>query len=227
MILKIGETLILECEDEDGEMKSYRCRLAEIREKELLIDYPIDEKTGKTPVLINGLLMFANYVRDGHVFRFRSIFVRRVPGNVPLMLLKYEGEESLEQIQRRNYVRVDANLDIAVHSLSNSFRPFTTVTSDIGGGGALIILPEKSGINEKDRIETWLSLVSPSGEHHLLRLKGEVVRVFQDRLTSGMRASIQFYPENEKQRQPIIRFCFEKQLESRKKLFEWGMDHHY
>ncbi|TGA98141.1 pilus assembly protein PilZ [Sporolactobacillus shoreae] len=227
MLLKIGETLILELTEDNGSVQRFRCKIAELRENEILIDYPIDETTGKTAIFLNGALMMANYVVDNHVFRFRTEFLHRVPGNVPLMLLKYEGEEGLERIQRRNFVRVDASLDIAVHSSDNLFRPFVTLTSDIGGGGVLVLLPEGTEISEGETVDMWICFASSSSRNQYLKIKGEIVRIFIDKLSHIKKASIEFFIDNEKERQPIIRFCFEKQLESRKKLLEWEMDHQH
>lgn len=227
MLLKIGETLILELNEDNAEVKRYRCRIEDLKENEILIDYPIDEITGKTAVFFNGTLMMANYVKNNRVFRFRTEFINRVPGNVPLMRLRYEGEESLEQIQRRDFVRVDASLDVAVHSPEGLFSPFVSLTSDIGGGGALVLLPEDPEISGETAVEVWLSLISTSNRNQYLKIKGIIARIFTDKLLHKKKASIKFLFDSEKDRQPIIRFCFEKQLESRKKLLEWEMDHRH
>ncbi|GGL47013.1 flagellar brake protein [Sporolactobacillus putidus] len=225
MELKAGETLILEHTDSSGPVKRYRCRIADVSQDALTIDYPVDEKSGRTPVFMNGTKFTANYVENGRVYSFKAVFLHRVHGKIPMMLLKFGGEDSLEKIQRRDFVRVDANLDIAIHSVNGGFRPFSTLTSDIGGGGTLIILPEHLEIIEGDEVKIWLCLPMASGENVYLRLKGKVVRIFTDKRTHTDRASIQFMLSGDRERQPIIRFCFEKQLENRKKMIEWTMNH--
>lgn len=220
MKLKVGETLILEQLDKEKQIIRYRCKIAEVKENALLIDYPIEEKTGKSPVLLNGTSFTAIYIIDNQVFRFLTTFVQRISGQVPLMLMTFEGEDRMEEIQRRNYVRVETNVDIAVHSLTQAFRPFATLTSDIGGGGLLVLLPKESEIDEEDLIEVWISLPMASATYQYVKLQGKVVRVFTDKRTNGKRATITFLPQTERDRQPIIRFCFEKQLEARKKLLE-------
>jgi Predicted glycosyltransferase len=225
MLLKVGEGLILEKEGEDRTAERFRCRIADLKENQILIDYPIDERTGKTALFLNETLLMANYVMDNHVFRFRVEFVRRVPGRIPMMLLRYEGEAGLEQVQRRNYVRVDANLDVAVHSKDESFSPFVTLTSDVGGGGVLIYLPEDVSLRPASSVTIWLCIHLENGISHYLMLEGNVVRVFQDKLSHKNKASIEFRLDNEAARQPIIRFCFNKQLESRRKILQWELDH--
>ncbi|EST11707.1 flagellar brake protein [Sporolactobacillus laevolacticus] len=220
MKLKIGETLILEQKDDQNQITRFRCKIAEVKESALLIDYPIDEKTGKTPIFINGMAFMATYIVDNQAFRFQTTFVHRIAGQIPLMLMSFDGEENMVEIQRRNFVRVEANVDIAIHSLNEAFHPFTTLTSDVGGGGILILLPDHAEVSEEDMVESWISLPMTTGSYQYIRIRGIVVRIFMDRLTSSKRASIQFLPQTERERQPIIRFCFEKQLEARKKLLD-------
>lgn len=225
MILRAGESLILENRGESGQVQRYRCRITDLKENEILIDYPIDERTGKTALLLNDTLLMANYIADNHVFRFRTECIRRIPGRIPMLLLRYDGDESLKQVQRRNYVRVDANLDIAVHPDEDQFPPFVTLTTDVGGGGVLINLPDGAGLQSGTDVTVWMCLHLGTGDSHYLTLKGQTIRVFADKLTHRRKASIEFKLENELSRQPIIRFCFDKQLESRRKILQWEMDH--
>ncbi|WP_010631645.1 flagellar brake protein [Sporolactobacillus vineae] len=225
MILRAGENLILERSGESGMTERFRCRIADLKENQILIDYPIDERTGKTALLLNDTLFMANYIAENHVFHFRVQFVRRVPGRIPMMLLRYDGEESLEQVQRRNYVRVDANLDIAVHPADERFSPFVTLTTDISGGGVLVNLPDNVSLPPETPVVIWLCIHLSTGTYHYLSLNGKIVRVFADKFTHKNKASIAFKLENESARQPIIRFCFDKQLASRRRILQWEMDH--
>jgi c-di-GMP-binding flagellar brake protein YcgR len=224
MQMKVGSTLILEHRNNQNEINRYRCKLAEIRDHMLLIDYPIDEKTGRTSLLLNGTNFMAVYLMDDHVFRFPTTLLHRSAGKVPLLAMSFSGEDQMQSIQRRNYVRVACNVDIAIHSTEGMFRPFTSLTSDLGGGGALVLLPDKcEGVHEDMMIRSWLSLPRASGSYYYLVIRAQVTRIFTDKRTNGQRASIQFLPDSEKERQPIIRYCFEKQLEARKKQIDLEM----
>ncbi|MDD9148643.1 MULTISPECIES: flagellar brake protein [unclassified Sporolactobacillus] len=225
MELKAGATLILEQKERSGQVRRYRCRIMDVAPDAVTIDYPVDEKDDRTPVFMNGTPFTANYVENGGAYCFKTVFLHRVAGKIPMMLLKYGGADSIEKIQRRNFVRVEANLDIAVHSVNGGFRPFSTLTSDIGGGGTLINVPEHHEIHEEDEVDIWLCLPMASGENIYQKLEGKVVRIFTDKKTRTERASIQFKFSGDRERQPIIRFCFEKQLEERKKLIDWEMNH--
>ncbi|MFX3617203.1 MAG: flagellar brake protein [Sporolactobacillus sp.] len=222
MVFHVGATLLLKTRETSGIQHTYRCKLAEVRENELLIDYPIDEQSGKTAVLMNQTALEVNYVYGNHVYRFYTVVISRVPGTIPLMLLSYGGTDSLQKVQRRNFVRVETNQDVAIHSVDGAFKPFTTLTDDIGGGGILIALDEPDLLRENDQVEIWLSLVSSAVKNRYLKARGTVTRIFTDRVTNRLKASLNFLFASERDRQPIIRFCFEKQLESRKKMLSLG-----
>ncbi|CAM3159269.1 flagellar brake protein [Sporolactobacillus spathodeae] len=220
MIFNAGETLRLKSIDADGIEHLYRCRLAEVYENELIVDYPIDEKTDKTVVLMNQTPFEASYVDGRHVYSFHAVFERRVQqGKIPLLLISYGGEEAVRKVQRRNFVRVVTNQNIAIHSSVGKFAPFNTVTSDIGGGGALILLSASHDLAADEPVDLWLSLVSTESETRYLKIKGMITRIFTDHKTNHLKASLRFLFDSERDRQPVIRFCFEKQLEERRKMF--------
>lgn len=219
MIFNAGETIILKTQDANGNAHSYRCRLAEIRDHELLADYPIDEQTNKTAVLMNQTPFEVSYVDQSQVYSFHAVFEQRIQGKVLLILLSYGGEETIRKVQRRNYVRVQTSQNIAIHSSLDHFAPFSTVTSDVGGGGVLINLAAANQLQAEEPIDVWLSLVSSESETRYLKLKGTVARTFTDSKTNILKASLRFQFDSERERQPIIRFCFEKQLEERRKMF--------
>ncbi len=230
MFLKIGDHLILEQnvpESNNSDVRRCRCKIADLRKNEIWIDDPADVQTGRTVVIPKEAVMNAYYVRDRQVFQFTTRMLHRVPGKISLLALRYDEDIGLEQVQRRNYVRVETNLDIAVHPENKACPPFTALTSDIGGGGVQIFLPGEITVEENATVELWICLVFPSGVYRYVTLKGKILRLFTDKVTQRRKASIQFLAADERERQTIIRYCFEKQLESRRKFLEWEMDHRY
>ncbi|WKB37121.1 PilZ domain-containing protein [Terrilactibacillus sp. S3-3] len=127
----------------------------------------------------------------------------------------------MTRIQRRNYVRVTASLDIAIHADRPVPVRFTTLTSDIGGGGTLIHLPDKNILSEGAGVIAWVVLPMSSGLNRYIKLDGTVVRVFTDPTTQKEMASIQFHYAKEKDREPVIRYCFERELQTRRMSLKW------
>ncbi|MFB4163439.1 flagellar brake domain-containing protein [Alteribacillus sp. JSM 102045] len=63
---------------------------------------------------------------DQAVYSFETEGKGRQKDKIKVILISDPG-----RIQRRNYVRIDASIDVAVHPLNNDFSPFLTSTLDI------------------------------------------------------------------------------------------------
>lgn len=217
-MLKIGATIQLEVGDEDR-VEKFRCKLVERKGNKLYIDYPINERTGKTGILLDGTQLKATFLGQGDVvFIFTTEVIGRKKDIIPMMILQYPGDDHLIRIQRRQFVRIDAAVDCAVHPINNKsdFSPFTTLTTDISGGGAAIILPNNHPLKEGEEILCWLAFHLTGGDYHYLKVNSSITRIIDGENEHRDKASIKFEDIGEKDREIIIRYCFEKQLALRK-----------
>ncbi|AEH47420.1 flagellar brake protein [Parageobacillus thermoglucosidasius] len=217
-MLKIGDILTLE--PLDGEGEQYKSKVEEIGDGYIHIDYPVHMKTGKTVFLLNGMQFKAIFVgEDNGVYLFETEVIGKVRQPIPMVVLSYPEADKLVRIQRRQYVRVEANTDIAIHPLQQEFTPFTTMTTDISAGGAAIVLPpqQQKQLFPGMVVETWLVLAMRSGEYHYLKLKAKIVRIFPAENSDIYKASLQFFDVSPQERVLLIRYSFERQLELRKK----------
>ena len=217
-MIKVGDTLTLEPINNQAEEK-YRCKVSDIFEDSIHIDYPVNMHTGKTVFLLNGMQFKASFIgKDGSVYLFDTEVTGKIRQPIPLVVLSYPGENSLIRIQRRQYVRVDAFVDVAIHPKNGEFAPFTAVTSDISAGGAAITLPPgNSSLQPGMVVEAWFVLPMKSGQYHYLKTEAKVVRVFQPEKANIHRASLQFLGLSQQERVILIRYSFEKQLEMRQR----------
>lgn len=217
-MLKIGDTIILESRNEK-EVHEYRSKVTEIFSDHIHIDYPVNNKTGKTVYLINGMQFKASFVgKDECLYLFDTEVTGKVREPVPTVVLSYPGEGKLVRIQRRQYVRVEAAVDIAIHPLNGEFLPFATITTDISAGGAAIVLPEKTAsILPGTVVEAWVVLHMKSGDYHYIKVPSKIIRVFPVEGSYVHKASLQFLTMEPKERVLFIRYSFERQLELRKK----------
>ncbi|BDG46715.1 MULTISPECIES: flagellar brake domain-containing protein [Parageobacillus] len=217
-MLKIGDTLMLE--PIDGEGEQYKSKVEEIGDSYIHIDYPIHMKTGKTVFLLNGMQFKASFAgEDNGIYLFETEVIGKVRQPIPMVVLSYPGTDKLVRVQRRQYVRVEANTDVAIHPLQQEFAPFTTMTTDISAGGAAIVLPQpqQKQLFPGMVVETWLVLAMRSGEYHYLKLKAKIIRIFQAENSDIYKASLQFFDVSPQDRVLLIRYSFERQLEIRKK----------
>ncbi|MBB5323431.1 c-di-GMP-binding flagellar brake protein YcgR [Anoxybacillus tepidamans] len=217
-MIKIGDTLILESRNEK-EVHEYKSKVVEIFPDLIHIDYPVNKKTGKTVYLINGMQFKASFVgKDECLYLFDTEVKGKVRDPIPMIVLSYPGDDQLVRIQRRQYVRVEANVDIAIHPLHGEFLPFATMTTDISAGGAAIVLPERAAtILPGTVVEAWLVLHMKSGDYHYIKVPAKIVRIFQAEGSHVYKASLQFLTMEPKERVLLIRYSFERQLEMRKK----------
>ncbi len=216
-MLNIGDTLNLEIKYSDSREK-FKCKIVDRRGNQLLIDYPVSEKTGKTAFFLDGTQIKGSFfTKDNGAYMFESEIIGRIKENIPMIIISYPGQDKLIRVQRREFVRIDATVDIAVHPINDDFKPFTTVTVDISAGGAAIILPPNHNFKPQTQILCYLVLPLSNGEYNYIKAHSKIIRIING--TMGMRdkAPIQFIGLKEAQIQQIMRYCFERQLNERKR----------
>ncbi len=202
---------------ESGKIYTYYCKIIEKNDKYLIIDYPIDEKTKKTRMLPKRKLFKVNFVgKDQVVYQFTSEIVAKVKLNVPALAIKIPSPEKVERIQRREYVRVEAAVDIAIHSINHQFEPFVTVTSDISAGGLAVLVPKHIPLEIGTIVDAWFALQMSDNQFHYIYAGAEVIlnREANNRINL---VSLKFLSITKLNRQLIVRFCFDKQREAKKK----------
>ncbi|PLS16369.1 pilus assembly protein PilZ [Bacillus sp. M6-12] len=214
-MIKIGDSIIIEPKF-SLQPEKYKAMVVEIDDNDIFIDYPVNLDTGKTVFLIDGTQLKITYMDpEQAVFIFDTEVLGRKKANIPMIHLHYPDKDSFVKIQRRQYVRIDTRIDMAVHSERGEFLPFTAVTADLSAGGAGLEIPKHVILAASSHIYLWMVLPLKSGEIQYLRLKSKVIRV-SEQMGRFNKASIQFVEVSEGDRQNLIRFVFEKQLEKKK-----------
>ena len=213
-MLSIGATIILE-KTYSEQPETYRCRLMDIRDGFLYIDYPVNIHTNRIDYLINGTHLNGTFVgKDKNTYLFTTEIKDRVRENIPLLLLDYAGDDFLQKIQRREYVRVSLSKDVNVQPINNEFAPFTALTTDISAGGAAIIVPQNLKIGTETLLMLGFSFEMRNGDRHEFSIPVKVKRIV-DLMNNRKKVSVEFKDLTEIDRQILIRYCFERQLEER------------
>lgn len=219
-LIQIGDVLTLELisQSAESDAEKFKCRLVDIKENAFYIDYPISLRTNRAAFLLDGTQLKVTFVgSDGSsIYLFESEINGRVKKNIPMLILTYPGDKNLIKIQRRQYVRVETAVDIAIHPLEYEFDPITTITDDISAGGAAVLIPNEIHFKTDMRILAWLVLVMQNGEYHYLKLQCKIVRILPFNETRN-KISIQFIDVSNQERQLLLRYSFERQLEAKKK----------
>lgn len=211
MKLTIGTVLTLE-KDYTEESEKFKCRVVDIEDDEhFMMDYPINMATGKTAFFIDGTQLLITFVDDYKMsYAFRTEVHSRVNRTIPMLKLKYPGDKQLIKIQRREFVRVDTSLDVALQADASSVQ---LVSVDLSAGGLAVNMKDHDYFTPNDEVKLMIVLFFSKKEIKYVTCTARVVRNWESekrRLTS-----FTFKEIDDKDRQHIIRYCFERQLELR------------
>lgn len=214
--MKVGTTLTLEAKSLDSAKEiKLRSKIIDKNDRYLFIDPPVNIKTKKTTYLPKNSEIKAFFVDQNEIlYTFTTKSIRRINLNVPALAIKRPQQESIRKIQRREFVRVNFALDIAVHCPDQSFPPFTTVTLDISGGGLQMIVPKERKLKKGQSLHIWIALPRKSRKLTYIDTKSEVVRVDQQEHGREV-VSVAFKSLTHLEEQQIVQFCYEKQREKR------------
>ncbi|OUM96806.1 MAG: glycosyl transferase [Thermobacillus sp. ZCTH02-B1] len=214
---KVNTLLFLQAAspDEEEAEKVYKSRIADVEDDILYIEVPLEEDTGRLKRLNLGDELSAYFLAEGgvrhhfntHVIGFRDDVIK-------LVAIRKPDPDSIRKVQRRSFLRVPAVLELAV-KLASQVR-FLAYTEDIGGGGISFVTDPRWSIRPGDVMECWLLIPYKNGTIEHAFFKPEVVRV--KKLESGRQQIMaKFIEISDSERQKIIRYCFERQLEFRKR----------
>jgi len=217
MLPKVNQLLYIQIasSDEEEAALEYKTRIADENETELFIEIPVQENTGKYKRLFLGDELSAYYLlEDGVKHYFNSHVLGFQEDVVRLIRIRKPEADSITKVQRRHFLRVSTELELAVQ-LSSRVR-FIGLTDDVGGGGISFLCDGKWPMTQGTVLDCWLLVPYKNGSLEHAQFKAEVVRV--KKLESGRnQVMVRFNSITDGERQKIIRYCFERQLEIRKK----------
>jgi len=212
---KINEYLYIQIASSDAAEAEivYKSRIAETDEDAFLIEVPIQENNGRLKKLFVGDELSVYFVSEGgiknyfytHVLGFKEDVIRMVRVQKP-------AEESIFKVQRRSFLRVSAELELAVKL--DSGERFVVRTDDIGGGGLSFLAAKNIKLEVGSNLSCWLMVPFRNGATEHVNFAGEIVRIRP--LDNGRnQAMVKFSVISDSERQKIIRFCFERQFDFR------------
>ena len=212
MKLKIGTSLILETTNTDR-VDKFRCKVVELIDNVIYIDYPVNTITNRTAFLVDGAQFRATFLTEDKVtYAFNTEVLGRRKRNIPTIVLSCPPIEEFIKIQRREFVRVRTEADVAVE-YNNFFYQY--VTEDISAGGLALKLKYDPPFKDGDLVHLTIVLSYNNGDIQYVKTDANVIRVFEK--DNQKFASIQFNDTDDIDKQYIVRFCFERQLALRRK----------
>lgn len=131
---KVNEVLYVQIPStEDKEKKlEYKSRIAEVEEDFISMEVPMLEGKYLHRLRIGDELA-ASFVTEGGVKHFFNTYVTGFKEDViRLIKIRRPSKDEISQIQRRNYLRVQAKLELAV-KFKHDFTRFLAHTDDVSG----------------------------------------------------------------------------------------------
>jgi c-di-GMP-binding flagellar brake protein YcgR len=191
-----------------------RSRVADLDSKSIWLEIPLDEKSRRyhRPQIGEQFRMFY-FTPDG----VKHIFTTSVQGvkkdTVTLFSVRKPQPEEIEREQRRSFLRVDAQLELAIR-IGEKIR-FTAITDDVGGGGISFRTDRKWPLVSGGAVACWLLLNYRNGNVGHAKFEGQVVRVVPVEPDKHL-VMLRFQDIPDPEQQKIIRYCFERQLDTHK-----------
>jgi c-di-GMP-binding flagellar brake protein YcgR len=214
---KINQVLFLQVNsiDEEESKIEYKSRIADMTDTSITMEVPINEKSGRLKRLYYGDELNVYYLTEGGVKNyFNTSVIGLTEDTIRLVVIKKPDPESITRVQRRNFLRVPAELEIAVKYTEQ--LQFVALTEDVGGGGISFMCDGYIPLSNSAVVSCWLLVPYKNGSIENLPFKAEIVRV--KLLETGKQlAMTRFIEITDRDRQKLIRYCFERQMDFRKR----------
>lgn len=215
MYPKINEVLFIQVDtgDEKEAKRMYKSRISEIDEDSIYMEVPIEEGTGRLKKLYMGDELSTYFLTEGGVKNFFNTYVLGFHEDIIRQVRVRKPElEEITKIQRRSFLRVQAELEIAVSHKDG--RRFVSKTEDVGGGGVSFYTEPDQKINDGDLLSCWLLVPYKNGSLEHVPFESEVVRAKKLPNNRSL-IMLKFNSIVDMERQKLIRYCFERQFDFR------------
>jgi c-di-GMP-binding flagellar brake protein YcgR len=210
--LRINQQVILRRLDRP-DAPSYATHVEDIDDQRVTLSMPT--QGGLPVVLPTGELIRAEFTSEAGVYTFTTRVLGRQEEPVPVLFVQRPAK--FERIQRRNYVRLEANLPIDYAVLvtteaTPSPDRVRSQTRDISGGGLLFRSPELLPLGT--RLDVVIALGGVK-----IRTIGEVVRLVAEETEPehSYWLGLRYVGIDERDREQIIRYIFDQQRQRRRR----------
>lgn len=206
------------------EPKSGQARMLDQDDKEIYLDLPLASKERRVMVLEPGEKISISYqLQDGSVYFFETQVIRNklTIDNLPAISIAIPSQDQITKIQRRQFLRVPVRIELAYlcllkHRTPNELKSGQGYTWDLSGGG-LAFYSNVDYILPNDLLTMKFFLPGESRVGTPIKVRGEVVRLYESAETNLTITSVRFTEISRAQEQRIIRYVFQRQIELKNK----------
>ncbi|MDQ4709589.1 cyclic di-GMP receptor DgrA [Bacillus subtilis] len=213
-MIEIGENVLLEY-IEENELKKAKSKAVSIENNELLIAYPVDVVTGRTVILHNDMEVTVEFVgKDEVPYRFISRIKGKVKDKLQMICLEMPPREKMKRIQRRQYVRTDAVLDVQIQP--GNEEEIRTLSYNVSAGGIAVVLADGLSFQSGESLRLIIRLPE---EEHTRQIETEAVvrRIFNDPKSGKRKMTLEYSEIAAGDQQALLQYCIRRQLNKRRK----------
>ncbi|WP_195571026.1 flagellar brake protein [Paenibacillus sp. 1001270B_150601_E10] len=215
MLPKINDMLFIVPDHASPEDGVYKARVTEVDSKSIWFELPIQEGTARSSKFSHERLEISFVQADGMKYSFfTKVSGSKQDGILMLAVPKPKAAE-IRKLQRRAYLRVKADLELKVHNADEPTQEVRTI--DISGGGLSFTAQKRWKLTPDQQLQCTLYLPQKLGEHDYISFSGKVVRT-ESRTEVTELVMMEFEAITDIEREKIIRYCFDKQIEDRRRL---------
>jgi len=212
---KINEVLYIQLDTGDQKEADilYKSRISDMDDESIYMEVPLQEGTGRLKKLYIGDEISAYFLTEGGVKNyFNSYVLSHHEDVIKLVRIKKPESDQITKVQRRGFLRVQAELEVAVKAKDGT--RFLTKTEDVGGGGISLYSEPGQTLKEGDLLDCWMLVPFKNGSVEHIPFEGEVVRLKELPMGRSI-VMMKFNQISDMERQKLIRYCFERQFEFR------------
>src|SRR5690625_650379 len=114
--MKIGQDVHLSILKKDNKKETYRSKIINISHENLYINEPVHLKTKRTKSLLRiNSPIYITYQDNQNIYQFKTYLKKRKLTQIPTYVLHLPDKTEHKRIQRRKHVRINVDVDVAVH----------------------------------------------------------------------------------------------------------------
>jgi c-di-GMP-binding flagellar brake protein YcgR len=206
MLPGIGQ--VLRVKEREDASESFYSRLIEAESDHLIIDAPLKSDGTELKATALSAIWIEYHARDGAICRFVTEYLEtvRIPGLA--WKLRRPNPNEIHKEQRREFVRVPADIPVTLHYGEGENQQESVFTTDISGGGMAVLVPRHVVLSVGREVR--LQFVLPS-DKSMMDVKSFVVRIGERNERGYAQVSLQFIDIPESLRRKIIQYTFARQ----------------
>lgn len=212
----VNTSLMMQKIGDENNKTTYKARIADIKDSEIMIEVPINEVTDQPEAPPMGTKLRVWFqAPDGARASFDTKIIGRAKDNIAMLIIEKPDAKNIFKKQQRSFVRVPAYLETAIE-ITNARGRYSLIckTDDISGGGFSVKFKQDIKLNIAEEGVAWIVIPRKNKQIVHAHAYVEVIRTQYPEDPHHLAwASFKFKNIQESERSKVIQYTFERQIE--------------